>query len=261
MKNRTVETKRGAKVRVFESGNGAPLVFLHGAGGLFAENPFLDRLAERYHVFAPEFPGFGESTGEELLEDMLDFTLHGWDIVAALGLSKPHLIGHSMGGMIAAEMACVAPNDLAKLVLVAPAGLWIPEQPIPDIFSFLPHEFAQYLFHDRAQGEALLTGGLDLKNPDALKEFYIANSRRLSMAGKILFPIPNRRLSKRLYRLTAPTLVLWGKSDRLIPPIYAERWKELIPHARVEWLEATGHMVPYEQSAEFVRRTIAFLGQ
>jgi pimeloyl-ACP methyl ester carboxylesterase len=260
MKSRTIETKRGAKVRVFEAGSGAPLVFLHGAGGLFAENPFLDQLAERYHVFAPEFPGFGESTGEDLLEDMLDFTLHGWDVIATLGLTKPHLVGHSMGGMIAAEMACIAPNDLAKLVLVSSAGLWLPEQPIPDIFSFLPHEFAQYLFYDRAQGEALLTGGLDLKNPDALSEFYIANSRRLSMAGKILFPVPNRRLSKRLYRLTAPTLLVWGQQDQLIPPVYAEHFRKLIPHAELVQIDKSAHMVPYEQPAAFVTAVSRFLG-
>ena len=259
MKSRMIETKRGTTVRVFEAGSGAPLVFLHGAGGLFAENPFLDRLAERYHVFAPELPAYGESTGEELLEDMLDFTLHGWDVVAALGLSKPHLMGHSMGGMIAAEMACLAPNDLTKLVLVAPAGLWIPEHPIPDIFAFLPHEFAQYLFYDRAQGEALLTGGLDLRNPEALSEFYIANSRRLSMAGKILFPIPNRRLSKRVYRLTAPTLVVWGKNDLLIPTVYAEYWKKLVPQAEVTLIDKAAHMPPYEQPEAFVTAVTRFL--
>ncbi|MBI3248476.1 MAG: alpha/beta fold hydrolase [Deltaproteobacteria bacterium] len=260
MNVRKIETKRGARVRVFEAGSGAPLVFLHGAGGLFAENPFLDRLAKRYHVFAPEFPAYGESTGEELLDDMLDFTLHGWDVVHALGLAKPFLVGHSMGGMIAAEMACLAPNDLAKLVLVAPAGLWIPERPIPDIFSFLPHEFAQYLFHDRAQGEALLTGGLDMKNPEALAEFYIANSKRLSMAGKILFPIPNRQLSKRLYRLTAPTLLVWGASDILIPPVYAERWKTRIPRAELVMIDKAGHMPPYEQPEAFVSAVSKFLG-
>ena len=122
MKSRMIETRRGAKIRVFDGGSGAPLVFLHGAGGLFPENPFLDRLAERYHVIAPELPGYGESSGDELLEDMLDFALHGWDVLSTLGISKPHLMGHSMGGMIAAEMACIVPNDLAKLVLVAPAG-------------------------------------------------------------------------------------------------------------------------------------------
>lgn len=260
MRSRTITTKRGVHIRVFETGSGVPLVFLHGAGGLFAENLFLDRLAERYHVFIPELPGYGESSGEELLEDMLDVTLHGWDVVAALGLSKPHLVGHSMGGMIAAEMACIAPNDLSKLVLVAPAGLWIPEHPIPDIFSFLPHEFASVLFHDRAQGEALLTGGLDLKNRDALKEFYIGNTRRLSMAGKILFPIPNRRLSKRLYRLTAPTLLLWGQSDRLIPPVYAERFRALIPQAELMLIDQAGHMLPYEQPGAFVPAVSRFLG-
>lgn len=257
---RRIETKRGAKVRVFEAGGGAPLVFMHGAGGLFPQNPFLDKLAERYHVFAPELPAYGESTGEELLEDMQDFALHGWDVISALGLSKPHLMGHSMGGMIAAEMACLAPNDLSKLILVSSAGLWINEQPIPDLFSFLPHEFAKYLFHDRAQGEAMLTGGLDLKNPAALKEFYIGNSKRLSMAGKILFPIPNRRLSKRLYRLTAPTLVVWGKSDTLIPPVYADRFKALIPQAEVVQIAEAGHMVPYEQAKAFVAAVTRFLG-
>ena len=81
---------------------------------------------------------------------MLDFTLHGWDVVEALGLDEqPHLVGHSMGGMIAAEMACVAPDALAQLVLVDPAGLWIDEHPIPDIFALLPFEFAELLFHDR----------------------------------------------------------------------------------------------------------------
>jgi len=180
--------------------------------------------------------------------------------MTALGLVKPHLMGHSMGGMIAAEMACIAPNDLTKLVLVASAGLWVPEQPIPDLFSFLPHEFAQYLFHDRAQGEALLTSGLDMKNPEALAEFYIGNSRRLSMAGKILFPIPNRRLSKRLYRLTAPTLLLWGKSDKLIPPVYAERFRALIPRAELIQIDQAGHMVPYEQPETFVTAVSRFLG-
>jgi pimeloyl-ACP methyl ester carboxylesterase len=257
---RRIETKRGAQVRVFEAGSGAPLVFMHGAGGLFPQNPFLDKLAERYHVFAPEFPAYGESTGEELLEDMLDFALHGWDVISALRLSKPHLMGHSMGGMIAAEMACLAPNDLNKLILVSSAGLWINEQPIPDLFSFLPHEFATYLFHDRTQGESLLTGGLDLKDPAALKEFYIGNSKRLSMAGKILFPIPNRRLSKRLYRLTAPTLVVWGKSDTLIPPVYADRFKALIPQAEVVQIAEAGHMVPYEQVEAFVAAVTRFLG-
>jgi len=259
MKWQTVETKKGTRCRVLEGGSGAPLVFLHGAGGLLRDNPFLDQLAQSHHVFAPEWPGYGESTGEELLEDMLDFTLHGWDLIEALGLTQPHLVGHSMGGMIAAEMACVAPRDLGRLVLVSPAGLWLDEHPIPDIFALLPYQIAEALFHDPQRGQALLTGGADLSDMEALKEFYIGTQRRLAMAGKILFPIPNRRLSKRLYRLTAESLVLWGASDRLIVPAYAERWKALIPRARVEVIEAAGHMLPYEQPDRFVRAVSGFL--
>ena len=260
MKWGMVETRKGTRCRVLEGGGGAPLVFLHGAGGLLQANPFLDDLARRYHVFAPEWPGYGESTGEELLEDMLDFTLHGWDLIDALGLRQPHLIGHSMGGMIAAEMACVAPRDLARLVLVAPAGLWMDEHPIPDIFALLPHEIAEVLFHDPVRGAALLTGGADLSDLETLKDFYLGNQRRLAMAGKILFPIPNRRLTKRLYRLAAPTLVLWGASDRLIPPAYLDRWTTLIPHARGEVIEGAGHMPPYEQPDAFNRAVAQFLG-
>lgn len=260
MKARQIETKRGCKVRVLEAGQGAPLLFLHGAGGLFAESPFLEKLAERYRVFAPELPGYGESEGEEKLEDMLDFTLHGFDVIDALCIERPHLVGHSMGGMIAAEMACIAPHDIAKLVLAAPAGLWIPEHPIPDLFSFLPHEFAQRLFHDRKLGEQLLTGGRDLRSMDALVELYIGNARRLGMAGKILFPIPNRRLSKRLYRLRAPTLLVWGAEDRLIPPLYAKRWRELVPPAQLEEIGDAGHMLPYEKPEAFAAAIARFLG-
>ena len=260
MKWQTLDTKKGTRCRVLEGGSGAPVVFFHGAAGLLADNPFLDRLAQRYHVFAPEWPGYGESTGEELLEDMLDFALHGWDLVDALALRRPHLIGHSMGGMIAAEMACLAPRDLDRLALVAAAGVWLDDHPIPDIFAMLPQEIAEVLFVDPARGAALLTGGADLADIEALKDFYIVTQRRLAMAGKILFPIPNRRLSKRLYRLTAETLVLWGAADRLIAPAYAAAWKALIPAARVQTIEGAGHMLPYEQPEAFVDALARFLG-
>jgi pimeloyl-ACP methyl ester carboxylesterase len=260
MKAQTIETRKGARCRVLEAGSGMPVVFLHGAGGLLADNPFLDGLAARYHVFAPELPGYGESTGEELLEDMLDFTLHGWDVVGALGLARPHLVGHSMGGMIAAEMAAIAPNDLGRLVLADAAGLWIEEHPIPDIFAMIPGQLVELLFQDADKGQALLTGGVDFSDMEAFKEFYLGQQRRLAMAGKILFPIPNRRVSKRLYRVTAPTLVLWGGADKLIIPAYAERWARLIPGAQVQIIPDAGHMLPYEQPEVFVDAVSRFLG-
>jgi pimeloyl-ACP methyl ester carboxylesterase len=157
-------------------------------------------------------------------------------------------------------MACVAPGALGKLVLASAAGIWLDAHPIRDIFALLPFEFAEVLFDDPARGAALLTGGVDFGNMEALKEFYIANSRRMAMAGKILFPIPDRHISRRLYRLTAPTLVLWGAADKLMPPVYADRWCELIPHATVERIEKAGHMLPWEQPDAFVAAVSRFLG-
>jgi pimeloyl-ACP methyl ester carboxylesterase len=258
-KTRTVQTARGVRCRVLEAGAGEPVVFFHGAGGLFADNPFLDELARRHQVFAPELPGYGESTGEELLEDMLDFALHGWDVIDALGLVSPHVVGHSMGGMIAAEMACLAPRSLGKLVLVAAAGLWLDDHPVPDLFAVLPFQLAELLFHDPARGAALLTGGVDFGDMEALRDFYIGNARRMGMAGKILFPIPDRHVSRRLYRQTAETLVLWGRSDRLMPPVYAGRWASLLPRAHVVVIEEAGHMLPYEQPALCAEAVLSFL--
>jgi pimeloyl-ACP methyl ester carboxylesterase len=258
MNERTIETRRGIKCRVREAGSGAPLLYLHGAGGLAPEEPLLDALAERFHVFAPVWPGFGEEPGEDLLEDMLDFTLHGWDVAEALGVERPHLVGHSMGGMIAAEMACV--NSAAgKLALLAPVGLWLDAHPVPDLFATPPWELPALLFADAARGQKLLTAGLDFGNDAALTRFMVDNARRLGSAGKILFPIPNRRLSKRLYRLRAETLLVWGRQDKLVPLPYTSRWQELIPSAQLVLIDAAGHMLPLEQPQSVAGAVAAFL--
>jgi len=259
MKTRALETRRGIKFQVRELGGGAPLLFLHGAGGLLPEDPLLTKLAERFHVFAPTWPGFGAEPGEELLEDMLDFTLHGLDVVEALGLAKPHLVGHSMGGMIAAEMACAANAAFGRLVLLAPLGLWLDAHPIPDLFATTPWELPGLLFADPAAGQRLLLAGLDFGNDAALTRFMVDNARRLGSAGKILFPIPNRRLSKRLYRLRADTLLVWGREDKLVPPVYAERWQQLIPRAQLRWIDAAGHMLPLEQPTAVAEAVAGFL--
>jgi pimeloyl-ACP methyl ester carboxylesterase len=258
----TITTAKGASVRVREGGSGADVVFVHDVTGLLDRIPFLEQLAEDHHVVAPELPGYGESTGEELLEDMLDFALHGWDVCSAFGLSRPTLIGLGMGGMIAAEMAALAPGDLSRLVLVAPLGLWLDEAPIPDMFSMLPYEFPRALFADaRAGTEMLLAGGEDFTDLEALKDFYVGNTRRLGTAGKILFPIPNRRLAKRLYRVITPTLLVWGERDGFVPPVYAGRWADLLPRVDTVTIPAAGHMVPYEQPDAFLSLVVPFLAQ
>ena len=251
METKTVAT-RHAPVRYLEGGSGEPLVFLHGAGGMTAGDPILAALAERFRVFAPFLPGYGETEECRELRDMLDFTLHTADVVEALGLRDPILVGHSMGGMIAAEMAALAPNDVSRLALIAPAGLWLDDHPIPDMFTLLPYELPAYLFHDPEAGAKLMTSGLKLDDPEFLKAYLVRNARQLGMAGKVLFPIPERGLAGRLYRVKARTVIVWGESDKMIPPVYGPAFAKAIAGARLVTVPEAGHLVIVENPAAVV---------
>ncbi|MDB5425778.1 MAG: alpha/beta hydrolase fold [Phenylobacterium sp.] len=251
MELKTVET-RHVPVRYFEGGSGPALVYLHGAGGLTAQDPFLKALAEKHHVYAPLVPGYGDSEEAPEIRDMLDFTLHTWDVVEALGLKDPILVGHSMGGMIAAEMAAIAPNDVTRLALIAPGGLWDDAHPIADIFAMLPFEMPALLFHDAKAGAATMTAGANFDDPAFLQAYLVANARQLGMAGRILFPIPERGLQQRLYRIKARTVIVWGDSDRLIPPTYAHGFKKGIAGAELVSIPEAGHMVIVEKPAQVV---------
>jgi pimeloyl-ACP methyl ester carboxylesterase len=258
MELKTVQTPH-VPVRYFEGGSGPDLVFLHGAGGLTAEDPFLAALAKTHHVYAPLIPGYGDSEECPEIRDMLDFTLHAWDVVAALGLKDPILVGHSMGGMIAAEMAAVQPNDVSRLALIAPAGLWDDDHPIADLFATLPFEMPALLFHDPVAGAAMMTAGRNVEDPNFLQTYLVTNARQLGMAGRILFPIPERGLAGRLYRIKARTVIVWGDSDKLIPPTYAHGFKKGIAGSQLVSIPEAGHMVIVEKS-QAVADAIASLG-
>jgi pimeloyl-ACP methyl ester carboxylesterase len=255
---KTVQTHH-VPVRYFEGGSGPALVYLHGAGGVTAEDPFLNALAATHHVYAPLIPGYGDSDEASEIRDMLDFTLHAWDVVEALGLTDPILVGHSMGGMIAAEMAAIAPNDLTRLGLIAPAGLWDDDHPVVDMFSTLPFEMPQLLFHDAEAGAAILTAGRNVDDPGFLQAYLVTNARQLGMAGRILFPIAERGLASRLYRIKAKTVIVWGGSDRMIPPTYAHTFKSGIAGAQLVSIPEAGHMVIVEKTAAVVK-AISILG-
>lgn len=244
---RKVPTKH-AEIHVLEGGSGPDLVFLHSAGGLNPDDPFLTKLAERYHVRAPLLPGYGDSPESGEIRDMLDVTLLTFEVLAALGLSKPLLVGHSIGGMIAAEMAAVCPNEVERLCLIAPAGLWLDAHPAPDIFSMLPKEFPEALFHDVELGRELITSNVDIKDPKFLIPFLVTNARQLGMAGKLLFPIPERGLKDRIHRIKARTVLVWGNSDRVFPAPYAQAWKAAIASAELVSVPDAGHMVTLEQT-------------
>jgi len=249
MELKTIQTRR-VPVRYYEGGSGQALVYLHGAGGPDLDIGFLGALAEKYHVYAPLHPGYGDSEECAELRDMIDFTLHSWDVVDALGLRDPILVGFSMGGMIASEMAAVAPHDVSRLALIAPVGLWLDEHPLPDVFSMLPFELPKYLFHDEAMGAKAIGANIELSDPAFLQTFLVRNARQLGAAGKILFPIPERGLASRLYRIRAKTLLIWGESDRLVPPVYARAFQSSLLRADVVMIPEAGHMVAFEKTAE-----------
>jgi len=258
MELKTIAAPR-VPVRYFEGGKGETLVFLHGAGGVLADDPFLAALAQKYHVYAPLTPGYGDSEECGEIRDMLDFTLHTWDVVDALGLKNPILGGHSMGGMIAAEMAAIAPHDVSRLALICPAGLWLETNPVPDMFSLMPYEYPALLFHDVKKGTELLTAGMALDNPEWLKGFLVTNARQMGMAGRILFPIPERGLSSRLYRIKAKTILIWGDDDRLSAPAYAQAFRKGISGSELVMIPEAGHMVTLEKTGQVIS-AIARLG-
>ena len=256
MELKTVATPH-VPVRYLTGGAGPALVYLHGAGGVTADDPLLADLAATHTVYAPLIPGYGDSEECPEIRDMLDFTLHTWDVVAALGLTDPVLVGHSMGGMIAAEMAAIQPNDVSRLALICPSGLWDNDHPIADLFATLPFEMPALLFHDAVAGAALLTAGRNVTDPNFLQTYLVNNARQLGMAGRILFPIPERGLQQRMYRIKARTVVIWGDSDRLIPPTYAHGFKKGIAGAELVSIPEAGHMVTLEKPtvvAEAIRR-------
>ncbi|MCL2428627.1 MAG: alpha/beta hydrolase [Alphaproteobacteria bacterium] len=243
---RKLETEH-TETHVLEGGSGPDLVFLHSAGGVRPDDPFLLKLSESYRVHAPLLPGYGESPECTAIRDMLDVTLHTFDVVEKLGLSKPILVGHSLGGMIAAEMAAVCPNEVDRLCLIAAAGLWLDEYPSPDLFAMLPGEFPEMLFHDVELGRSLITSNVDIKDPKFLIPFLVDNARQLGMAGKLLFPIPERGLKDRLYRIKARTVLVWGDSDKVFPAPYAQAFKAQIRGAELLSVPDAGHAVTAEK--------------
>jgi pimeloyl-ACP methyl ester carboxylesterase len=235
-------------------GDGPPLVFLHGPSGPVGDAPFLEDLARRFTVYAPAHPGFGSGEGVEHLDDVLDFSLYYLDFLAELGITRPHLVGHSLGGMIAAEIAALAPREFSRLVLVCPSGLWIDAVPIPDFFTFSPEQLVRSALHD-PRGPVGAELAAQFRDPERLLEW----NRCLASAAKFLWPIPDKGLKKRLHRLTMPTLVVWGASDGLIPTAYAHAFGASLPNSRVAILNGAGHLPMLEQREAFVTAVCEFL--
>lgn len=253
-------------VEVVEDGGGPPLLFLHGISGLHW-TPFLDGLAKQYRVIAPRTPGFGDKSQTEL-DTVQDLVYAYLDLLDALGLERVPVFGHSLGGMVAAELAATQPSRFPWVALAAPMGFFHVDRPTFDFFACTPRELAAAFFADPAgeaaqnSGEAglmrMVQAGVKSETGAQLVETYLERAKTLATAAKYLWPIPNRGLSKRIHRVTSPTLLIWGKHDRVVPPSYAADFTQGIRGATLAEVEAAGHELLLEQPDAVLRTLVTF---
>jgi pimeloyl-ACP methyl ester carboxylesterase len=233
----------GAEVVLFAGGAGAPLLFLHGAGTVAGFN-FAAGWARKFTVYLPYHPGFGESADCAAITSVSDYVLHYLELLDHLKLDRVHLVGFSMGGWIAATLATQNSHRLKKLVLIAPAGLRVPEHPTTDIFRLKPEELPAYLVEDL---EVLARCVPDPHGADFL-EFLVNDYHEMSSFARLAWERaydPN--LAKWLHRIAVPTLLLYGEKDRITPVQQSQTWAKLIPNAKVHTVKDAGHLVLDEQ--------------
>jgi pimeloyl-ACP methyl ester carboxylesterase len=248
---------------VLRGGSGAPLVWLHGIEEPSLEDPVLNALAEHFEVVAPIHPGFHDVDDVRDLRDVHDLALYHDDLLDALGLDGVAVAGVSFGGMVAAELAAHVPGRVSRLVLATPMGLWMDDQPAADPFTaFTSGGLKDLLWGDETSPAAQLAidafaaahAGSDAsqaRDADTTLTMMVGMVQGLTTVGKYIWPLPDKGLRRRLHRISAPTLVVWGKSDRLIPATYGDEFTDGIADARLAVLDA-GHMAPYEDVGGFV---------
>jgi pimeloyl-ACP methyl ester carboxylesterase len=252
---RIVELRDGLfKIRVLSAGEGDPVLFLHGAGGLFWD-PLLDAIAGSHRVVAPEHPGAGTSQGLEHVEDLWDLVLYYDELLDVLGLPTVTLVGHSFGGMVAAEIAATSPERVARMVLIAPLGLWRDDHPVPDISGVPPSTLPELLLADPEGPLASLMPAPDASNPESLFQAAMTMASIL----QFIWPLPDKGLRKRLYRVKAETLLVWGAEDRLVHPAYGDDFVAAIANARLEVVPAAGHLPHLEQMDQTIALVTDFL--
>ncbi len=247
------QDKVQARVRV--AGSGPALVYLHSGYGLVWDD-FLDLLARDFTVYAPEHPGTSDGLPDAVkpLDDVWDLTLFYDELFERLGLRSAAVVGHSFGGMVAAEIAAVARDRVSKLVLIDSLGLWRDDTPIKNYMVMAQPEVEPLMFADRTH-PARKHIFANLEDADSVVRLTWA----LACTGKFIWPLPDKGLKKRIHRITAPTLIVWGRQDGLTPPVYADEFARLIPNSRTEIVDHAAHMAPMEQPAAVARLVRDFI--
>lgn len=250
---RTIEIN-GAKVALRRGGAGEPLLFLHGADGLVEWPEILDDLARDYDVIAPDLPGFGASPCPDFVDDISDVAYFLHDLIDVMKLRGVRIVGHSLGGWAALEMAVRSCEAIRSLTLFAPAGIHVKGAPKADIYMIDPDEQARLAYADEKLGAAAAERALAAKHQEQAIRDRLA-SARLGWNPRLYNP----RLERWLHRVKAPALIVWGDSDRIIPPVYGPALAGLVPGARLETIAGCGHLPHVEKRAETLALVAGFL--
>jgi len=235
------------RMRVLSKGAGPALIFFHGPWGLHW-NPFLDRLAEDFTVHAPEHPGTTPGAPDDIsqLDSLWDLILCYDELLEQMGVERAALVGHSFGAMIACELAAAYPRRAGRLALIDPIGLWRDDAPVTNWMMLERSEMPGYIFRDPSGAGARLLFAQH-EEEEARVAAQVGLTWAMGSTGKFIWPIPDKGLKKRMHRVKAPTLVLWGAEDRIASPVYAEEFARHLTGARVERVTGTGHAPHLEQ--------------
>jgi pimeloyl-ACP methyl ester carboxylesterase len=205
-------------------------------------------LTERFTVYAPHHPGTGETVRESIyaVQNLWDLVLIYDEIFDALGLASVPVIGTSFGGMMACELAAHRPERVSKMVLLDPIGLWRDDAPVAPYMVMSPEKLLATLYKhlDAAPVQKAI------KMPEDPKEAAVAIADliwALGATGKFVWPIPDKGLKRRLHRVTADTLIVWGEDDALVSSVYAAEFAARIAKARVEIIKDCGHVPQVER--------------
>jgi pimeloyl-ACP methyl ester carboxylesterase len=247
----------GVQVALTEQGHGRPILWLHGEHGPDPGGPFLDGLAAHGHVLAPEHPGFGRSPDAASIDTIDDLAYLYLDLLATRDARDALVVGASLGGWIAAEMAVRCADRLAALVLVAPLGIKVGDREtrdIPDIFALPPAEVTRLLYRDPARA------AVDHATLSDAELTVIARNREATALYAWEPYFHNPKLRQRLHRIAVPTLLLWGAEDRFVAaPSYGAAYRAAIPGARLEIIDGAGHFPHLEQPEALAARMGRFL--
>ena len=241
---------RGTPVHLHSDGDGVPMLFLHGVGAGGRWLGFQEALARRFTLLCPTHPGHGGSPAAEWIEEVGDLAFLYLDLLDALRLDRVHLVGASLGGWVAAEMAVMASSRLRSLVLIDPVGIKVEGWIYPFLFGMELPEVVATIFH---RPEAALALAPADQSIDTLVELYRQNAALARVAWNPY--LYNPRLRRRLGRITTPTLLAWGEHDRLAPLACADVWRKEIPGARLVTFGRSGH-VPHLEEPEAVASAI-----